>query len=111
MTQKAVAWDYSEVTASLNYQYDSAGNLTNLQSGLANGVALGYAYDPLNRLTNVVAHGQRAAWYAYDLAGNLQGMGYGNGVTNRYQYDSMNRLTNLVWLAGSAARASFGYTR
>ena len=75
-----------------------------------NGIGhVGYAYDPLNRLTNVLSHGLSAAGYAYDLAGNLTGVAYGNGVTNSYQYDSLNRLTNLVWGTASASVASFAY--
>ena len=67
------------------------------------------AYIQLNRLTNVLSHGQPSASYAYDGAGNLQRMRYGNGVTNAYQYDALNRLTNLVWNYGNSARASFAY--
>jgi RHS repeat-associated protein len=107
---KAYSQDLSVVfQASLNYGYDANGNLTNMKSGYANGVQLTYAYDQLNRLTNVLSYGQPAASYRYDLVGNLQGIVYGNGVTNRYQYDSLNRLTNLVWRSGSASLASFAY--
>ena len=95
--------------AGVAYGYDANGNITNISSEYGNGVQLSYAYDPLNRLTNVLSHGLPAASYQYDLAGNVKGMGYGNGVTNLYQYDSQNRLTNLVWQAGGAGLASFGY--
>jgi RHS repeat-associated protein len=108
LVQKNVAWNYN-LTASLNYHYDANGNVTNLWSGMANGVNLIYSYDPLNRLTNVFSHGQLAASYRFDLIGNLQGMRYGNGVTNLCQYDSLNRLTNLVWKAGSSSLANFAY--
>src|SRR5262249_4807630 len=119
LTKKAVTWAanwndpstvYANAAAMLNYGYDANGNVTNIASGYANGVNLAYAYDPLNRLTNVLSHGQPAAGYSYDLAGNLVGMTYGNGVTNRYQYDSLNRLTNLVWGSHSSSLANFGYT-
>jgi RHS repeat-associated protein len=70
---------------------------------------LSYAYDPLNRLTNVLSHGQLAAAYSYDLDGNLTAMRYGDGVTNQYQYDSLNRLTNLVWGTSISSLAGFAY--
>ena len=108
LIQKAMNW-VGGPTASLNYGYDANGNVTNLWSGYANGVNLAYGYDPLNRLTNVLSHGQLAAGYGYDPAGNLQAMRYGNGVTNLYQYDSLNRLTNLVWALNGGARAKFAY--
>jgi len=72
-------------------------------------VSLIYGYDPLNRLTNVLSHGQLAASYQFDAVGNLRAMCYGNGVTNQYQYDSLNRLTNLMWKYNGLARASFAY--
>jgi hypothetical protein len=36
-----------------------------------------YQYDPLSRLTNVLANGNPAAGYGFDLAGNLKTIGYG----------------------------------
>ncbi|HLX69591.1 MAG TPA: LamG-like jellyroll fold domain-containing protein [Verrucomicrobiae bacterium] len=95
---------------SLNYAYDADGNLTNLWSSTANGVANVYQYDALNRLTSVLANDSAAATYAFDLAGNLQAMQYANGVTNLYQYDSLNRLTNSVWKTNGITIASFTYT-
>ena len=94
---------------SLNYRYDANGNVTNLWSSTVNGVNLAYSYDPLNRLTNVLANGNAAAGYGFDLAGNLQVMRYGNGVTNLYQYDSLNRLTNLTWKLNASSLANFTY--
>jgi len=72
-------------------------------------VNLTYAYDPLNRLTNVLDNGNPIAGYGYDLAGNLTGLQYGNGVTNQYQYDSLNRLTNLTWNLTVSTLAKFSY--
>jgi RHS repeat-associated protein len=94
----------------LNYQYDNTGSLTNLWSSSPNGVNLAYAYDSLGRLTNVLANGNAAASYGFDLAGNLQSVHYGNGVTNLYQYDARNRLTNLLWNLNGSPKASFAYT-
>ena len=105
---KTVGWNNGP-TVSLNYAYDANGNVMNIWSSTANGVNLVYSYDPLSRLTNVLANGSAAATYGYDLAGNLQAMRYGNGVTNLYQYDSLNRLTNLTWKLTTSTLASFYY--
>ena len=96
-------------TVALCYGYDANGNVTNLWSNSANGVTDTYQYDPLNRLTNVLANGSPVAGYSFDLVGNLQTVGYGNGVTNLYQYDSLNRLTNLTWKLNASSLANFSY--
>jgi len=110
LIQKTMNWGIPLLAESLTYGYDVNGNVTNIASSYANGVHLAYGYDPLNRLTNVLAGGQMAAGYSYDLAGNLTSMHYANDVTNQYQYDSLNRLTNLVWNYNNVSRASFAYT-
>ena len=111
LTNKLVNWGSASValSVSLNYRYDAGGNLTGLWSGSANGVTNFYQYDALSRLTNVLANGNAAAGYRYDLNGNLQAMSYRNGVTNFYQYDSLNRLTNVVWRTNGTTIASFVY--
>lgn len=76
LMQKAVDWEQSGPNYLLNYRYDPQGNVTNIASGYGNGAQLGYGYDALNRLTNVWSQGQLAAAYAYDWAGNLQGVRY-----------------------------------
>jgi len=103
---KTVSWN-SGPSVSLNYGYDFNGNVTNIWA--TNGVNLAYSYDPLNRLTNVLANGSPAAGYAFDNVGNLQTLRYGNGVTNLNQYDSLNRLTNAVWNLNASSLASFYY--
>ncbi|MGH7989302.1 MAG: hypothetical protein ACREDS_03795 [Limisphaerales bacterium] len=44
--------------------------MTDLQSSFVNGVDLAYGYDALNRLTNVLSHGQLAAGYLRRLRKN-----------------------------------------
>ena len=105
---KTVSWNNGP-TVSLNYAYDANGEVTNLWSSTTNGVNLVYNYDPLGRLTNVLANGSMAAGYGFDAVGNLQAMSYGNGMTNLYQYDSLNRLTNSVWKLNAGTLASFYY--
>lgn len=105
---KTVAWT-GGLTISLNYRFDGNGNLTNLWSSTANGVTNLFQYDPLDRLTNVLANGSAAAGYGFDGVGNLQSVRYGNGVTNQFQYDPLNRLTNSVWKFNASALGSFYY--
>ncbi len=97
----------------LYYAYDSAGNLTNLQSSTASGVSAGYQYDALNRLTNVVDNRlgltSKNTGYGFDAVGNLAWLRYPNGVTNQWQYDRRNRLTNEVWKLNTATLGSFFY--
>ncbi|HEV2453562.1 MAG TPA: hypothetical protein VGY98_04840 [Verrucomicrobiae bacterium] len=109
LQKKIMSWGNDKPAEALNYGSDANGNVASIDSGFANGVHLAYSYDPLNRLTNVLSHGQLAAAYSYDLAGNLQALRYGNGVTNQYQYDSLNRLTNLVWNYNNSSRATSAY--
>jgi RHS repeat-associated protein len=103
---KTMSWN-SGPSVSLNYAYDFNGNVTNIWA--TNGVNLAYSYDPLNRLTNVLANGSPAAGYAFDGVGNLQALRYGNGATNLNQYDSLNRLTNSVWNLNASSLVSFHY--
>jgi RHS repeat-associated protein len=105
---KTVSWR-SGPTVSLNYRYDTDGNLTSLWSTNSGSVTNIYQYDPLNRLTNIVGKLGSLSQYSYDAAGNLQAMRYGNGVTNLYQYDTLNRLTNCVWNLNASTLASFAY--
>src|SRR5207245_662741 len=105
---KSVAWSGGP-TISLNYRFDANGNLTNLYSGTSGGVTNVYQFDPMNRLTNVLANGNAAAGYGFDGAGNLQAIRYGNGVTNQIQYDVLNRMTNAVWKTNAGTLASFYY--
>ncbi len=106
---KGISWNNGP-SVSLNYLYDANGNVSNIWSSTPNGVNLAYGYDPLSRLTNVLANGNVAAGYTFDNVGNLQSLRYGNGVTNFYQYDSLNRLTTMVWRTNGTPIASFAYT-
>jgi hypothetical protein len=45
---------YDFASGVCTYAYDANGNQTNIVSATANGVSIGYSYDALNRLTNVV---------------------------------------------------------
>jgi len=96
----------------LYHDYDVNGNLTNLYSSTVGGASIGYSYDVLNRMINVVDNrltGTKNTSYGYDGVGNLTVLQYPNGVTNQWQYDTRNRLTNEVWKLGSGTLASFFY--
>ncbi|MGC9083918.1 MAG: DUF6531 domain-containing protein, partial [Anaerolineae bacterium] len=90
----------SDVNVTTRYAYDPAGNLVKVTD--PNGIATGYEYDALNRLTaeirncrpgeppgpdvNVVTR------YEYDRVGNLVKRTDPNGHATRLVYDGLNRL-------------------
>jgi YD repeat-containing protein len=124
-----LATRWSKAKGTTHYDYDANGNLTNVDYPVGT-ADLRYAYDALNRLTNMVdAVGTTA--FTYDAAGNLKSEDgpwasdtvsytYHSGVprlrtglslaqpsgawTNGYGYDAAGRLTNVTSLAGG-----FGY--
>jgi RHS repeat-associated protein len=94
-------------SGTLSYTYDSAGNVLSIRSSNANGAAMTYTYDKLNRLATVSAPGSAGGpnlttTYSYDEVGNLSGYTYPNGVTTGYTYDTLNRLTQVSAGPGSA---------
>ncbi len=93
----------------LFYAYDANGSVTNIQSSNANGVALRYGYDELNRLNEVVDPHTGRTSYTYDEVGNLRGYTLPNGVNHFYEYSALNRLTNLNVSAGLSGIANYAY--
>ena len=98
----------------LTYGYDSANNLTNVQSNNLGGTDITYTYDSLNRLATV---GDQAFdptavhTYGYDAIGNLESLDYANGVSHNWTYDTRNRLTDLSIINSSLLTInSFNYT-
>jgi RHS repeat-associated protein len=113
LVQKTRTWNVgqpSSLSISLNYAYDSNGNLTNILSSDPNGVDAEYEYDALNRLSAVNDAKVGRTVYSYDDVGNLQGYTYPNGVNSFYQYDSLNRLTNLASSKVLTPIAIYAYT-
>ena len=101
----------------LNYTYDSAGNLLTLASSNTNGASLTYTYDKLNRLSTVtdnrlLAQGAASGLttYNYDEVGNLQNFTYPNGVTHAYTHDTLNRLMQMGSSKNSSAISNYVYT-
>ena len=94
----------------LSYSYNANGQVTNITSFNANGVVLNYAYDQLNRLSDVLDPHTGHTTYTYDDVGNLRGFTYPNGVNHFYEYNALNRLTNLNVSAGLSGLANYAYT-
>ena len=68
----------------LTYAYDEADNLLGVVSSNADGVALEYTYDPLNRLASVLDHGAQvpplAHTYTYNEVGSLTSLITAHGI-------------------------------
>ncbi len=101
--------------STLNYGYDSQGNLATISSSHISGAHLTYIYDSLNRLQTVTAFDPQtsttqATDYTYDTVGNLESVTRPNDVTSLYTYDNLNRLTALSVSKGLPTLASYAYT-
>lgn len=103
----------------VHYAYDAYGRLSTIQGSVGtvtlaydpfgrrsamrypNGVTTTYAYDKLNRLTELQAVGRDGEplaryRYAYDLAGNRTRMIEGEDKVTQYAYDALGRLTTVT---------------
>jgi RHS repeat-associated protein len=96
-----------------SYTYDGVGNLESYTYG--NGVKSLYAYNALNRLTNLTVSKATTTinGYAYTLgaAGNRESVTEANGRSVSYSYDALYRLTGET-VSGDAGgiNGSVGYT-
>src|SRR4030095_13016947 len=66
----------------LSYTYNAAGNVTSISSSNANGTAVAYRYDELNRLAEVEEGANEITHYGYNEVGNLAHVSTANGVTH-----------------------------
>jgi RHS repeat-associated protein len=82
-------------TRTLTYQYDGAGNRTQITH--PDGQAFTYTYDPLGRLTEIY-QGAGTAWpltaFYYGNNGLLASRGEAGGSSITYGYDDIGRLTS-----------------
>jgi RHS repeat-associated protein len=100
----------------VEYTYDDAGRLTQVQDKTAGGsIATGtytFTYDDMGRLTQTSTDysfdsaGAYTVQYGYDAASNRTSMTDPQSGTTSYSYDSLNRLTNLQ----DPSSNSFGFS-
>jgi RHS repeat-associated protein len=100
----------------LGYTYDNDGNVLSINSSNANGAAMTYAYDGLNRLETMTDNrqlAQSASWarttYHYDEVGNLADYVYPNTVQTSYHYDALNRLDQMGSNHDTTILSGYGY--
>lgn len=97
----------------LSYTYDSASNVTRIQSSNAEGVDVAYAWDLANQLLSVtdnrVPGGITVA--SYGLTGQPSTVTHPSGVRASYAYDVRDRVTNLTYTPamGGTVLASYAY--
>jgi RHS repeat-associated protein len=88
--------------AVLQYQYDLAGNVTQLTDPRGN--VTQFSYDPMNRVTQVTLPDPDGGGgltspltrYGYDLDGNLVSVTDARNNVTLYQYDALNRLVQVT---------------
>ena len=83
----------------VSYNYDPAGNRTNLS--LNNATYATYTYDAVNRLTDLKDAANQSFPHNYDAANRLTSRGAPNGVTTTEAYDGLDRLTALTHSTGA----------
>lgn len=99
---------YDSLGKALLYVYDAVGNRTKLVREDTSDV--NYAYDALNRLTEINEH-NRKYQFTYDPAGRLTQRTYPNGIVSGYAYDPAGRLERLEHRkADSVLLGKFNYT-
>jgi YD repeat-containing protein len=92
-------------SSTVNYTYDAAGRLTQVQDKnyLGNVVTgtYGFAYDNMGRLTSTTTNyvfdtaGTYTVQYGYDAASNRATMTDPQSGATHYNYDTLNRLSSL----------------
>lgn len=99
----------------LNYTYDTRGNLTAMTAPLVGGNhQVSYQWDGRNHLATTTVGQNSPTTYSYDLAGQRTRVAYPNGTLTDYTYDDLGRITNVAGhhlTAGTSASSAFGYQR
>jgi len=83
----------------IGYAYDSVGNLTNLV--YPHGKQVFYAYDAANRLTSVTDWLDNVTTFTWDADNRITGILHPNGTVTTYTYDLAGRLLMQQDLASS----------
>jgi RHS repeat-associated protein len=103
-------------TYTLQYQYNSGGELT--QITYPSGRIVQYAYDVIGRLCNVApstsnscsANSSYASAYSYDSAGHETGITFGNGIVGTYSYfPTTEQLSSLAYAQSGTNVFSLNY--
>ena len=92
-----------------SYQYDLDGNLTALT--YPNGQTVTRSYDKASQLTGVTDWLGHTTSFGYDPDANPTSQTFPNTVQSTAAYDTADQLTSITDRSGSAALASFAYTR
>jgi RHS repeat-associated protein len=71
---------------------------------------LGYTYDNMGRLYQVINNGIAEATYQYDSNGNRETLTYGNGNSTLYVYSLNNKLQMLANYQGDSTISQYSYS-
>lgn len=112
------------VSKALNYEYDDNGNRTKVTH--PDGIKFGYAYDGINKLTNICENSNSASGVlslrcedlskevispVYDDTAKLKSLALAGGGTTGYNYDPIGRLDSFTHnLNGSAYDVTTGFS-
>jgi RHS repeat-associated protein len=96
----------------LRYDFDGAGNLSNIQLRRTAPnenelLQTNLTYDALNRRVRYVNSEDKSWSYTYDAVGNITQVSDPLGSVVSYTYDNYNRVTNIQYPSGSTVRMSY----
>jgi RHS repeat-associated protein len=97
----------------VDYEYDLAGNVTEIGYPGGSSQDLTRAFDEANRLTTVTDWQSRTTSFGYDADSNLTSITFPNasGNVDTYGYDDADRMTSAQLKQGSSDLATLSYTR
>lgn len=104
--------DTTGTSYSKTYAYNLSGNRIafTLTTGDVTVQEITYAYDTLNRLSEVRENGTLQASYTYDTNGNRASLTYAGGITESYTYNKANWITALENRKGDTLLSGYTYT-
>jgi RHS repeat-associated protein len=96
------------VPYSINYDYNSAGELRRLT--YPSGRVVDEKYDPMGRFAEVDNNGSAVySATSYNAAGQILGMSYGNGMIGSYGYNPQLQLASIQYGSSSGAILNLAY--
>ncbi|WP_027399036.1 RHS repeat-associated core domain-containing protein [Anaerovorax odorimutans] len=104
------SYDGSNVANEVNYEYDTAGNMTTMVTG--NGTQrTTYEYDRFGYLKTLTDPLGQKETYSYDINGNMISKTDKNGLTTAYTYDGLSRnLSQSITKEGTKQQEIKAYT-